>query len=187
MKRIYLPRIGSYRLQSYSHHLRRSYITNRLQTAYYRKHSRTISGMKVWNDQRVGKYPYKRTRSNRIFRPNNEIGAKVNQTWIDPSAPFSPFVRFSGVSAEEQEQIKDDLRVKAKSRLSLVNHLRPKPLDPDFVEPEILCSRRRHLKVTRRNRQVRNYLQRSPTMAPPMVIEDQPGIQEGSKFFEIIL
>ena len=129
----------------------------------------------MWNDQQIGTYPYKRSRSDRIFRPGNAIGAKVNQTWIDPSAPFSPFVRFSGVSKDDQDQMKDDLRIEAKSRLSLVNHLRPKPLDSNFIEPEILCSRRRHLKVTRRNRQVREYLQRSPTMAPPVVTGAQPG------------
>lgn len=133
--------------------------------------------MKVFNDQRVGQYPYKRLKPKRHFRPNNEIGAKPNQTWIDPSCPFSPFVANSGIPAKKQEKIKDELRSEAKSRLVLANYQRPLPLEDEFPEPEILCSRRRHSKVTRRNR-ARAYLVRNPTMDQPSICEDQPIVKE---------
>ena len=143
--------------------------------------TRTSKGLKVWVDQRVGQYPYKRKPSNRIFRPGNAIGARTDQSWLDPSCPFSPFVRNSGLkpkTADEKDEIKENLKAEAKSRLIMVNYQRPLPLEPEFPEPEILCSKRRHGKVTRRNRFVREYLVRNPSMEIPNISIDQPVPQE---------
>ena len=146
----------------------------------------TSNGLRVWNDQRIGKYPYVRQKPTRVFQPNNPIGAKT--AWRDPACPFSPFVTDSPIyvtKSKQREKIKDDLRDEAKSRLVLANYQRPAPLEADFPEPEILCAKRRHFKVTRRNRFVREYLVRSPTMEPPQISASQPIVKD--RFFIVYM
>ena len=148
----------------------------------------TPKGVKVWNDQRIGKYPFHRKPPKQIFRPGNAINAEPSQTWIDPSCPFSPFVANSGIPLSKQDKIKDNLRAESKARLVLANYKRPLPLEDDFLEPEALCTRRRHFKVTRRNPFVREYLTRDPSMAPPIVLGAQPSSKErGSIYISYIL
>ena len=99
---------------------------------------------------------------------------------MDAACPWSPWL-FDKKDSKVQKtrtyvpnRERDNLRQDTKIRMRSVNYKRPQPLDPDFPEPEKFCLRRRHFRVTRRNRSIRPYLERNPDMAPPDIPEEQP-------------
>ena len=140
--------------------------------------SRDANGARVTVSHRVGKYPYQRVKPVRHFTPGNPL--QLKEYWVDAACPWSPWL-FDKKDSKVQKtrtyvpnKERDNFRLDTKIRMRSVNYKRPQPLDPEFPEPELFCLRRRHFRVTRRNRSVRPYLERNPDMAPPDIPEEQP-------------